>query len=60
MYNNYVCVCVCKCIRMWGGRIGRQWVCMCKRVYMHAVLEITVGHWPFSDQFEHSADQNLF
>ena len=24
------------------------------------VLEITVGHWPFSDQFEHLADQNLF
>ena len=20
---------------------------------MHAVLEITVGHWPFSDQFQH-------
>ena len=25
-----------------------------------AVLEITVGHWPFSNQFEHLADQNLF
>ena len=23
-------------------------------------LEITVGHWPFSDQFQHLADQNLF
>ena len=25
-----------------------------------AVLEITVSHWPFSDQFQHLADQNLF
>ena len=25
-----------------------------------AVLEITVGHWPFSYQYEHLADQNLF
>ena len=25
-----------------------------------AVLEITVGHWPFSDQFQHLADQNPF
>ena len=25
-----------------------------------AVLEIIVGHWPFSDQFQHWADQNLF
>jgi len=22
--------------------------------------EITVGHWPFSDQFQHLADQNPF
>jgi len=25
-----------------------------------AVLEITVGHWPFSIQFQHLADQNSF
>ena len=25
-----------------------------------AVLEITVSHWPFSDQFQHLANQNLF
>jgi len=24
------------------------------------VLEITVGHWPFSEQFQHLADQNPF
>ena len=24
------------------------------------VLEITVGHWPFSDQFQHLAKQNPF
>ena len=24
------------------------------------VLEIAVGHWPFSDQFQHLADQNPF
>ena len=23
-----------------------------------AVLEIKVGHWPFSDQFQHLVDQN--
>ena len=26
----------------------------------YAVLEITVGHWPFSDQFQHLADQNPY
>ena len=26
----------------------------------NSVLEITVGLWPFSDQFQHLADQNLF
>ena len=31
-----------------------------KRSWFIAVLEITVGHWPFSDQFQHLADQNLF
>ena len=25
-----------------------------------AVPEIIVGHWPFSDQFQHLADQNPF
>jgi len=25
-----------------------------------AVLEIIVGHWLFSDQFQHLADQNPF
>ena len=25
-----------------------------------SVLEITVSHWPFSDQFQHLADHNLF
>jgi len=28
--------------------------------YNIAVLEITVGHWPFSNQFQHLADQNPF
>ena len=29
--------------------------------YIHAsVLEITVDHWLFPDQFQHSANQNLF
>ena len=27
---------------------------------LNTVLEITVGHWPFSDQFQHLADQNPF
>ena len=26
----------------------------------YTVLEITVGHWPFSDQFQHLANQNPF
>ena len=26
----------------------------------YAVLEITVNHWLFSDQFQHLADQNPF
>ena len=25
-----------------------------------AVLEITVGYWPFSDQYHHLGDQNPF
>jgi len=25
-----------------------------------AVLEITAGHWPFSNQFQHLADQTPF
>ena len=25
--------------------------------YLVTVLEITVSHWPFSDQFQHLADQ---
>ena len=25
-----------------------------------AVLEITVGHWPFSQQFQHFVNQNSF
>jgi len=29
-------------------------------VYIIAVLGITVGHWPFSDQFQHLASQNPF
>ena len=29
-------------------------------LYAIVVLEITVGHWPFSDQFQHFADQNPF
>ena len=29
-------------------------------IHNGAVLEITVGHWPFSDQFQHLADQNPF
>ena len=28
--------------------------------HRNSVLGITVGHWPFSYQFHHLADQNLF
>ena len=28
--------------------------------FTSTVLEITVGHWPFSDQFQYLADQNTF
>ena len=27
--------------------------------YVETVLEITVGHWPFSEQFQHLANQNF-
>ena len=33
---------------------------MCIVDFISTMLEITVGHWPFSDQFQHLADQNLF
>ena len=29
-------------------------------VLYSTMLEITVSHWPFSDQFQHLADQNPF
>ena len=38
-------------------------VCTHMHKYTHisrVVLEITVGHWPFSDQFQHLANQNPF
>ena len=40
-----LCMCVCVCVRMC--------VCVCVRVRgsVCAELEITVGHWPFSDQY---------
>ena len=28
-------------------------------MYACTVLEITVSHWPFSDQFEHLADKSI-
>jgi len=27
-------------------------------LYVYSMLEITVGHWPFSDQFQPLTDQN--
>ena len=27
---------------------------------IYTVLEITAGHWPFSNQFQHLANQNPF
>ena len=46
----YVCVTVCMYV----------WVCVHVSVHMWAVLEITVGHWPFSNLFQHLANQNSF
>ena len=31
---------------------------VCIHTYVCAELEIAVGHWPFSDQFQDLADQN--
>ena len=31
-----------------------------KEVNYYTVLEIVVGHWPFSNQFQHLASQNSF
>ena len=33
---------------------------VCMYAYTYAELEITVGHWPFSDRFQHLADQIPF
>ena len=33
-------------------------LCICVLLDYKPVLEITVSHWPFSDQFQHLADQN--
>ena len=41
-----------------NGRDFSRWG---RGVFSHStVLEITVGHWPLSDQFQHLADQNPF
>ena len=45
-----VCVLVCVCVR-------RACACVCMCVQL---LEITVVHWPFSDQFQHLANQTPF
>ena len=57
----FVCVHVCHCVCV------HVCVCVCAvlimQLYnMHANtrLEITVGHWTFSDQFQHLAAQNPF
>ena len=41
-------------------RVLLQQQCILNDNLSMAVLEITVGHWPFSDQFQHLADQNQF
>ena len=37
-----------------------MYVYVCMHVCMYAMLEITVGHWAFSEQFQHLVNQNLF
>jgi len=44
-----------------GAENGQQTLLkMSVKNNINTVLEITVDHWPFSNQFQHLADQNLF
>ena len=52
----YACMCVVRMCVVCVVYVMLRCVC----VGLYAVLEITVGHWSFSDQFQHLADQNLF
>ena len=53
---TFVCVCVCLCVCVHACMCGAcVRACMCV-----PVLEVTVGHWPFSDQFQPLANQNRF
>ena len=50
-------------LSLWVFRSPNEKNRMCELQYHsvpNAVLEITVGHWPFSKQFQHLADQNPF
>ena len=70
----YVCTYICMYvyIRSYIRTYIRMYVCMyvhtyvlmyvCMHVYMYACMyteyNLMVGHWPFSDQYTTSADQN--
>ena len=62
----YVCMQACMYVCMYTCKYACMYVCMCvcMHIRMHirtyAELEITVGHWPFSDQFQHFTDQIPF
>ena len=45
-----VCVCVCVCACMYMHTCA---ACVCARTYYHTYVEykITVGHWPFPNNF---------
>ena len=74
-YILTVCVCMCMyvwcvcsvftCVSFCGCVCLSVCTCVHACVYIGhlitvPVLEITVGHWPFSDQFQHLAEQNPF
>ena len=40
--------------------ISNQHFTICSKEILYTVLEITAGYWPFSNKFQHLADQNLF
>ena len=58
--SRSVCACVCPPLSLLlttGMTWHDDWLNKFYSLYM-TVLEITVGHWPFSDQFQHLTDQN--
>ena len=70
-YVRFVCTYVCRYvgylhtymrtyIHTYSRYVCKEWMNKTSRAFysIAAELEIAVGHWPFSDQFQELADQN--